>query len=292
MANFTAADVKKLRDATGAGMMDCKKALEEADGDFDEAVEALRIKGAARTSASAAPSAPRPTAWSPRPRARCSSSTARPTSSPRTRSSSRSPPTSWPTSSATPAGVADALLGEPLKDGRTVAENIDGLSAVIGEKIELKRFVAARGPGRGLPAQAGRGPAAAGRCRSWSTPATTPRPRARRAMQIAAMRPRLRHPRRGARRDRRVRAPHRRGDRARGGQARGGPAQDRRGSGQRLLQGRRARSSSRRSSTPRRRSRRSSTRPASPSRASPASRSARPEITRTSTPRGRGRMQP
>ncbi|WP_017605433.1 translation elongation factor Ts [Nocardiopsis alkaliphila] len=46
MANFTAADVKKLRDLTGAGMMDCKKALTEADGDFDKAVEALRIKGA------------------------------------------------------------------------------------------------------------------------------------------------------------------------------------------------------------------------------------------------------
>jgi len=46
MANFTAADVKKLRDLTAAGMMDCKKALEEADGDFDKAVELLRIKGA------------------------------------------------------------------------------------------------------------------------------------------------------------------------------------------------------------------------------------------------------
>jgi len=46
MANFTAADVKKLRDLTGAGMMDCKKALEEAEGDFDKAVEILRIKGA------------------------------------------------------------------------------------------------------------------------------------------------------------------------------------------------------------------------------------------------------
>jgi elongation factor Ts len=46
MANYTAADVKKLRDLTGAGMMDCKKALEEADGDFDQAVEFLRIKGA------------------------------------------------------------------------------------------------------------------------------------------------------------------------------------------------------------------------------------------------------
>jgi elongation factor Ts len=45
MANITAADVKKLRELTGAGMMDCKKALTEADGDFDKAVEILRIKG-------------------------------------------------------------------------------------------------------------------------------------------------------------------------------------------------------------------------------------------------------
>src|ERR687893_217579 len=46
MANFTAADVKRLRDLTGAGMMDCKKALADSDGDFDKAVELLRIKGA------------------------------------------------------------------------------------------------------------------------------------------------------------------------------------------------------------------------------------------------------
>ncbi|MBB4933539.1 elongation factor Ts [Lipingzhangella halophila] len=46
MANYTAADVKKLRDLTGSGMMDCKKALEESDGDFDSAVEVLRVKGA------------------------------------------------------------------------------------------------------------------------------------------------------------------------------------------------------------------------------------------------------
>ncbi|MEU8699202.1 MULTISPECIES: translation elongation factor Ts [unclassified Streptomyces] len=45
MANYTAADVKKLRELTGAGMMDCKKALDEADGSVDGAVEALRIKG-------------------------------------------------------------------------------------------------------------------------------------------------------------------------------------------------------------------------------------------------------
>ncbi len=44
----TAADVKRLRIATGAGMMDCKKALDEADGDFDTAIEILRVKGAAK----------------------------------------------------------------------------------------------------------------------------------------------------------------------------------------------------------------------------------------------------
>ena len=58
MANFTAADVKRLRDATGAGMMDCKNALTEADGDLEGAIELLRLKGvkdagkrAARTAA-------------------------------------------------------------------------------------------------------------------------------------------------------------------------------------------------------------------------------------------------
>ena len=48
MATITAADVKKLRDATGAGMMDAKKALTEADGDFDAAIEILRVTGQAK----------------------------------------------------------------------------------------------------------------------------------------------------------------------------------------------------------------------------------------------------
>jgi len=45
MANITAAEVNKLRQATGAGMMDCKKALVEAEGDFDKAITVLRKKG-------------------------------------------------------------------------------------------------------------------------------------------------------------------------------------------------------------------------------------------------------
>ena len=44
---FTAADVKNLREMTGVGMMDCKKALAETDGDMDKAVELLREKGLA-----------------------------------------------------------------------------------------------------------------------------------------------------------------------------------------------------------------------------------------------------
>lgn len=45
MANYTAADVKALREKSGAGMMDCKSALDEADGNVDKAMEVLRLKG-------------------------------------------------------------------------------------------------------------------------------------------------------------------------------------------------------------------------------------------------------
>jgi elongation factor Ts len=47
-ATITAGDVKALRERTGAGMMDCKRALEEAGGDLDKAVEVLRVKGQAQ----------------------------------------------------------------------------------------------------------------------------------------------------------------------------------------------------------------------------------------------------
>lgn len=50
MANYSAADVKKIRELTGAGFMDCKKALEENEGDFDKAIEFLRIKNAKNAS--------------------------------------------------------------------------------------------------------------------------------------------------------------------------------------------------------------------------------------------------
>jgi elongation factor Ts len=45
LANYSAEDVKRLREATAAGMLDCKKALDEADGDYDKAIDLIRVKG-------------------------------------------------------------------------------------------------------------------------------------------------------------------------------------------------------------------------------------------------------
>ena len=45
MANYTAEDVKRLREAIAAGMLDCKKALDEADGDYNKALDIIRVKG-------------------------------------------------------------------------------------------------------------------------------------------------------------------------------------------------------------------------------------------------------
>ena len=45
MANYTTADIKALREKTGAGMLDVKKALDEADGDAEKAIEIIRVKG-------------------------------------------------------------------------------------------------------------------------------------------------------------------------------------------------------------------------------------------------------
>ena len=50
MAAISTDDIKKLRELSGAGMMDCKKALAETEGDIEQAAEALRKKGLAKTS--------------------------------------------------------------------------------------------------------------------------------------------------------------------------------------------------------------------------------------------------
>jgi elongation factor Ts len=137
MSNFTAADVKKLRDLTGAGMMDCKKALEEAAGDFDKAVEILRVKGAKDVTKRAGRTAANGLvahAGTTLLELNCE--------------------TDFVAKNADfvafaqqlvehadrvrPADV-DALLASTLADGRTVADTIQEQSAKIGEKLVLNR---------------------------------------------------------------------------------------------------------------------------------------------------------
>ncbi|WP_372735103.1 translation elongation factor Ts [Nocardioides sp.] len=139
MADFTASDVKRLREQTGAGMMDCKKALEESDGDFDKAVELLRVKGAAKAAkrgeereASAGLVAHAPGVLV---ELKCETdfvakgeefvSVAQRVAD---------------AASASDAEDIEALKAVPL-DGQSVGEVVEALAISIGEKIELGRFV-------------------------------------------------------------------------------------------------------------------------------------------------------
>jgi elongation factor Ts len=143
MANYTAADVKKLRDLTGSGMMDCKKALEESDGEFDKAVELLRIKGAkdvgkraGRDTANGLVAADGGTMIE------------------------LDSETDFVAKSADFQGLAEKILQiavaekpadvEALRklplDGGTVEDAVQALSARIGEKLELKRYIHVDGP--------------------------------------------------------------------------------------------------------------------------------------------------
>jgi elongation factor Ts len=138
MANYTAADVKKLRDLTGAGMMDCKKALDESDGDFDKAVEFLRIKGAkdvgkraGRTAANGIVSH----AGNALLELNCETDFV-----------AKTPDFVALGQTLVEHGVknhladAAALLASTLEDGTAVADLIQEFSAKIGEKIVVNRF--------------------------------------------------------------------------------------------------------------------------------------------------------
>ncbi|MFI7676561.1 translation elongation factor Ts [Actinophytocola sp. NPDC049390] len=136
MANYTTADLKRLRELTGAGMMACKKALDESDGDFDKAVEFLRIKGAKdvgkraeRTTANGLVAADGGVMIE----LNCE--------------------TDFVAKNADFTGLADSIVAAAkatkpadldtlLKadlDGKTVADAVQELSAKIGEKLELRR---------------------------------------------------------------------------------------------------------------------------------------------------------
>jgi elongation factor Ts len=140
MADITAADVKKLRDATGAGMMAAKKALVEADGDFDQAAEILRVKGetkvrergAERTASNGLVAA----AEGAMIQLSCETDFV-------AKNEQFQQLAADIVAHAAKTGTSDvaALLAEKLADGRTVQENIDSVAAVIGEKIELSNVI-------------------------------------------------------------------------------------------------------------------------------------------------------
>jgi len=143
MANHTAADVKRLRELTGSGMMDCKKALEQSDGDIEKAVELLRIKGAkdvGKRAERATSNGLVVAADGVMVELDCE--------------------TDFVAKSADFQALADQILQvaldqkpadlEALRADKlgeaTVEDAVQALSARIGEKLELKRFVAIDGP--------------------------------------------------------------------------------------------------------------------------------------------------
>ncbi|HNI69951.1 MAG TPA: translation elongation factor Ts [Marmoricola sp.] len=132
---ISAADVKKLRDLTGAGMMDAKKALQEADGDFDKAVEVLRVKGAAKAAKRGAEREATSglVANSGNALVELKSETDFVAKNEDFIAAAQKIADAAATAQA---GDADALKAVAL-DGSTVGEMVEGLAVTIGEKIEL-----------------------------------------------------------------------------------------------------------------------------------------------------------
>lgn len=139
MANFSAADVKKLRELTGAGMMDCKKALEETDGDLDKAIEALRVKGAAKAAKRGAEREATAglVAHAPGVLVELNSETDFVAKNEDFIATAQKI-----ADAASAAGAADLeALKQVDLDGQSVGDVVEGLAVSIGEKIELGRFV-------------------------------------------------------------------------------------------------------------------------------------------------------
>jgi len=134
----SAADVKRLRDLTQAGMMDCKKALEEAEGDFDKAVEILRIKGAKDVGKRAGRTAANGVvahAGNSLLELNCETDFVAKAED----FVDLAQRLVEYVDANKPADV-EALLAGTLPDGRTVAQAVEETSAKIGEKIVVNRF--------------------------------------------------------------------------------------------------------------------------------------------------------
>ncbi|MCD0448419.1 translation elongation factor Ts [Actinocorallia sp. API 0066] len=149
MANFTAADVKRLRELTGSGMMDCKNALTESEGDFERAVEILRLKGAKDVGKRAERTAGnglvaeyfQGSGDGTLLELNCETDFV-------AKLESFVALADKITKFAAESGAADvpALLGAEIEPGKTVQALIEENSATIGEKLELRRFAHFTGP--------------------------------------------------------------------------------------------------------------------------------------------------
>ena len=135
---IAAADVKKLRDATGAGMMDAKKALTEADGDFEKAVEILRITGAAKAAKRGAEREASSGLVASSGNAIVELNSETDFVAKNDQFIELATKLADTADAARPAD-AEAFAQVTLDDGTTVAEAISSLAAVIGEKLELGR---------------------------------------------------------------------------------------------------------------------------------------------------------
>lgn len=144
MADFTAADVKALRDITGAGMMDCKKALTEADGDQGRAIELLRIKGAAKAEKRGAERDATNGLVAASGGAMIELACETDFVAKNAQFQSVAADIAALAAQSGSHDVA-ALLTLTLPDGTSVAETVTNLNALIGEKIELRRVASFSG---------------------------------------------------------------------------------------------------------------------------------------------------
>ena len=146
MANFTAADVKALREQTGAGMMDVKKALTEADGDAEKALEIIRLKGLKSLSkregrqASAGLLAAQ-TDGTVGVLVEVNSETDFVAKNQKFIDFSNEV---LAAAVASRAADLDALLASPMGEG-TVKDRLDAFAAIIGEKLQVGRIVRVEG---------------------------------------------------------------------------------------------------------------------------------------------------
>ena len=153
MANFTAADVKALREKTGAGMMDVKKALQEADGDAEKALEIIRLKGLKSLSkregrqASAgllAASVQDGVGVMVEVNSETDFVAKNQKFIDFAHSVLEAAVASGASAVASGASDVDSLLAAPMGDS-TVKEQLDAMAAVIGEKLEIRRVIRVEG---------------------------------------------------------------------------------------------------------------------------------------------------